>query len=634
MFALRVLTVVLAGCMLAVSPAAANLAFRPPINLGTGGLVAVGDFNHDGAADIVTAREGAITVRLNSGDATFTVVASVMLPWTTNAIAYVTTGDINGDGHLDAIATHHNGHAAVALGDGAGGLSPPVISLRTSTPLPPLPIAHDATAAAAVADFNGDGLMDAAVPALGTSVIWLYRGGGGGLTFDSGFTLSSSPGLYTAAAGDLNGDGFADLAVGHPDGETVSVLISLPVHPLARSLTMNNYFFARRKVSIWPAAGPGGPPPRDLFSAASVSLTFADVTGDGALDIVAAHANVTPSGRFFSVLANDGHGAFAPAGAYTTLGAPWHPAVADIDGDGHADVVVTNPYSWAATVHRGQGGVFDAAWADVFATGGPGDIHNTLTTGRPLASVSVADFNRDGRLDLLIGSFSNASIFLQGATVDGPPRAHLDAVITELALTEAQASSIATEVTDLSAANAAIQAQSVTAAATLAETQAKLATVLQQAHALQQEREAQDAARTSQQQQIDATRAQGTNLRTQVETLTTARAQLDAEAASVAAATGAREQHHATAVNRRDALLGEQATLRATGESLHAQLRSAVAARPSLALQLAAAHLELVRIRATVRQARRDHDREQRLLDELRRRTEQLTNAIHNGGRR
>lgn len=121
----------------------------------------------------------------------------------------------------------------------------------------------------------------------------------------------------------------------------------------------------------------------------SYSAVLADVSGDGSLDIVL--GNDAPDPKL--VYLNDGKGNFRLG---STFGRPEWPtrnvAVADLNGDGLPDIVVANRYgnsggSNYVCLNRGHG-KFDA---DCTAFS-----HESATT------ISPADFNGDGFIDLLV----------------------------------------------------------------------------------------------------------------------------------------------------------------------------------------------------------------------------------------
>jgi hypothetical protein len=122
-----------------------------------------------------------------------------------------------------------------------------------------------------------------------------------------------------------------------------------------------------------------------------------DFNGDGRMDVAVANygsENIT-------LYLGNGSGGFTEAsGSPVASGAtPYSIAVADFDGDGKADLAVTNIFSNTVTVLLGNGsGGFTAAAGSPFAT------------GTSAISVAAGDFNRDGKADLAIANFDSGTI--------------------------------------------------------------------------------------------------------------------------------------------------------------------------------------------------------------------------------
>jgi FG-GAP-like repeat/FG-GAP repeat len=214
-----------------------------------------------------------------------------------------------------------------------------------------------------VADFNRDGKLDLACP---DGTVLLGNGDG---TFRTSTPLSAS-GEFIAAA-DFNGDGKIDL------------------------------LFTGNFAAVYVFLGNGD----GTFQPATVTLTgtaifypaVADVNGDGKPDVLGLSNN--PSVLFEFLGRGDGTFAGAvqiPVGSFN----PFGPMTSgDFNGDGKADVVVSG------SVNSGYG-------LGVLLGNGDGTFKPPVVTPlqQPLnVEIATGDFNRDGKLDLLIGSYGVSS---------------------------------------------------------------------------------------------------------------------------------------------------------------------------------------------------------------------------------
>jgi hypothetical protein len=116
-------------------------------------------------------------------------------------------------------------------------------------------------------------------------------------------------------------------------------------------------------------------------------VAVADVNGDGKADLL-----VTNQGsNTVSVLLGNGNGSFKAAKNFAVGTAPLGVAAGDVNGDGILDLVVANDGSGNVSVLLGNGnGTFGAA--------------KTYKAGTGPSALSLADVNGDGRLDLVVAN--------------------------------------------------------------------------------------------------------------------------------------------------------------------------------------------------------------------------------------
>jgi hypothetical protein len=346
------------------------------------GNVALGDVNGDGKLDLIVAsgKGKSITVLLGQGDGRFRPAPGkpVVVP---DHPSEMVLRDLNGDGKLDlALGSHDSYSVTLLLGDGNGGFA-----LAPHSPIIMKEGKHPHTHGLNAGDLNGDGKLDLVTvnsnPDNDVSVV--LGDGRGGFTRAPGSPFAVGPGPYPGTLGDLNGDGHLDIiatTTDHSkDGEAVSreltTLIGDGRGGFRRSQiplrTDHPWFVAvsdvngdqkpdlvathseRSELTVLLSDGKGGftevnGSPFDLGNAAWY-LAIADVNGDGKADVVAA-------GEGVRVMLGDGKGGFrtAPGSPYATGKGAWQLAVGDVNGDGKPDVVTSNLESNSVSVLIGQ----------------------------------------------------------------------------------------------------------------------------------------------------------------------------------------------------------------------------------------------------------------------------------------
>jgi hypothetical protein len=237
------------------------------------------------------------------------------------------------------------------------------------------------TASVAIGDLNGDGKADIALAnrcgsatcgGSGGSVSVLLGNGDG--TFQTALTYAFP--AVSIAIGDVNGDGKPDLAATGENGVAIF---------------LGNGDGTFQAVHVYDSGGTG-----------ATGLALADVNKDGKLDLVVGSVclAVVCGGRgVVSVLLGNGDGTFQDPRTYDSggVGVGSYPgqgprvAVQDLNGDGKADIAVSNPDGNIGVLLGKGDGTFRAT--RVFNAGGGA------------SAIVVADVNKDGKPDLVVANW-------------------------------------------------------------------------------------------------------------------------------------------------------------------------------------------------------------------------------------
>jgi len=400
--------------------------FQPPHIYSSGGFepdaVTTADVNGDGKVDLVVANlsasqsggtyvgNGALAILLGNGDGTFQAAQT----YDTGALyaTSVAVADINNDGNPDLVVTNQcttandcSGLVGILLGTG-GGVFSGVQNLSSG---------GNSAVSVNVADVDQDGKLDlvvtnASFTSGGNGSVSVLRGKGNG-TFQSPQTYSSGALIaFAAYVADVNNDGSPDVVVINQcasgpsscsDGSDGSV-----------GVLLNNNDGTFQNVRLYDSGG-----------LSPFAVTVADINGDFFPDLVVANRYQATNNidGTVSVLLGNSTGGFEAPRTYSTMGSnPRSVIVADVNSDGKPDVVVGNEAiseftgTGAIAVMLGNGdGTLRAA--PTYVSGG---LDNN-------SAVAVADLNGDGKADLVltndacVGLTCNAAISVKLGNGDG-----------------------------------------------------------------------------------------------------------------------------------------------------------------------------------------------------------------------
>ncbi|MCZ7684933.1 MAG: FG-GAP-like repeat-containing protein [Sandaracinaceae bacterium] len=303
------------------------------------GVACAGDLNADGFGDLIVARGGSSRAHLYAGSSTgLPTTPTMSLPDRRGDVA--AAGDVNADGYADLLVADqpvvrvHHGDATLVSATAATTLDGSGLGSSADYGL----------AAASAGDVNGDGYADVIVgaprvdaPETDEGNAYLHYGGPSGIAATPGVTLDH-PGDQAGAlfassvssAGDVDGDSYVDVIVGARS------------HDVGASTNEGSaYLFRGGASGLEPTPAVALDPPGDVPSAFFGSaVTWLDANADGFSDVAVA----SPGSDQVFVYGGSASGLSATPSTVLMGGGRNYAAdlagARDVDGDGYGDLAV------------------------------------------------------------------------------------------------------------------------------------------------------------------------------------------------------------------------------------------------------------------------------------------------------
>ncbi len=410
---------------------------QPPALAGVIGPFAVADFNNDHKADLVLfqgpAPSSSAVVMFGQGDGTFLPGPSFSMASIGNPTLLI-AGDLDGDGNVDLVTnTGVNGpdQTAVFWGDGTGNFSLQWVTAESShhpligdingdgipdlvQPAPfyfagvtlgrrdrrllsPAVVLPDAPSSLSAGDVLGDGFQSLLVSGNIINSVE-FPGAIYHIQADGSFKKIGSTPPTVGVLADLDGDGIADLigflgdnlAVWKGDGtgdySSLTPIFEFPLNGITNTdiviRDMDHDGIPDIVISGTILYGQGGMKFTPVILPAGINEGFAigDFDGDGNLNVATSIGIMFGMGnRAFTALTGS-----VPAFTQDPYRANW--VVADVNGDGKDDLVFADGSFIEIALGTGRAGIV---------------IDQVLDDGDIVGFLGIADFNGDGRLDIV-----------------------------------------------------------------------------------------------------------------------------------------------------------------------------------------------------------------------------------------
>jgi methionine-rich copper-binding protein CopC len=406
------------------------------VNTSLVGVTSAGDVNGDGFDDYLVNVGSTNTAYVIYGNATgtpsdlsaATIAASKGFKITTNATMWASGGgDFNGDGLADLLVTS-NGNTFVVYGSSNAAYTGVNLSSATPSIASSLgyQIATGGQVVSGAGDVNGDGFADFITGDANGNIKVIYGAVSGVTPSVTAFSITAQTASSTLApysvsgAGDVNGDGLADILVGSQGSQKAFVIYGNGATGQSLNLSTGNPA-SSAGFTISYASGIGEKLGYQVSSAG-------DVNGDGLADFLVATSNAgSGTSSAYVVYGNSTGtnvsitpGSIAASNGFVISGPAsirFNPSLSnagDVNGDGLADVIVSDRLGDPGSAYVVYG---NASGTAVSVTSGSiaasqGFKVTGPSTGYFATNVSNAgDINGDGLADLIVGGYGTGASY-------------------------------------------------------------------------------------------------------------------------------------------------------------------------------------------------------------------------------
>jgi hypothetical protein len=386
------------------------------------------DMDGDNIVDLVGQQQYVIVIFKGNGDGTFqTTPFASLVPTNNLTIHDIKVADINNDGNRDILVTHSRSAGTsrtfilAYLGNGVGGFGPETFLAASQ------PSSLDDYMQLDVADLNNDGRLDFSIKGQNDEVWVLLNttvpppsiasftptsGSIGTTVTISGTNFSTTPAnnivYFGATRANVTAATSTQLTVIVPTGATYQ-----PITVQVAGLTAYS-----AKPFVVTFAG-GGNIDACSFAAnidfitgsGPYKISMNDLDGDGRTDLAVTNRTSHTVSIFRNTSTGPGNVTYAAKIDFQTGLNPRGISTGDFDGDGKADLVLTNYGSNTVSVFRNT-------------STGPGNINFAIKvdfiTGTFPDQVSIGDLDQDGKIDLAVANTNSNSVSVFRNVSTGP----------------------------------------------------------------------------------------------------------------------------------------------------------------------------------------------------------------------